>query len=412
MHFLYNLAIHLTRLFIPFLGLFSPKMRLFYKGRKKIFLKIESALSNEDKSIWMHCASLGEFEQGRPLIEKIKKQFPDYKLVLSFFSPSGYEVRKDYDFADVVVYLPLDTPKNAMLFIEKVHPTLAIFIKYEFWPNILVELRKQKVPTLLVSGIFRKDQMFFKDKKKWIRDFLETFTHFFVQNKESLKLLKSIGFDNVTLSGDTRFDRVSDLVKNKKELPLIQSFTEKHHTLVAGSTWEKDEKLLVDYINNVASAQERFILAPHNIKAQEIEKLKQKLAKETLLYSQANLENTQKASVLIIDSIGLLTSVYAYAQIAYVGGGFGTGIHNILEPATYGIPILIGPKYQKFQEAKDLISQKACFEIQNQEDLNNHLQEFFSDKEKEKKASQIALQYVQDNIGATDSVMEYLKVVL
>jgi len=409
MQFLYNLVVQFARLFIPLFGLFSSKMHLFYKGRKETFSKIKNTIGKNDKSIWMHCASLGEFEQGRPVLEKLKLKYPNHKLVLSFFSPSGYEVRKDYELVDVVVYLPLDTVNNAKIFLKKVQPSLAIFIKYEFWPNLLAELYKQKITTLLVSGIFRDNQVFFQKNKKWFRQSLKAFTHFFVQNKESVKLLNSIGFNNVSQNGDTRFDRVYSLIEHKKELKLVASFTQDKPTLVAGSTWDKDEDLLINYINTKASNSERFIIAPHNIKAAEIEKLTQNITKKTLLYSKANQENIQHAKVLIIDSIGLLTSVYSYGSIAYVGGGFGAGIHNILEPATYGIPILIGPKYQKFQEALDLVDKKACFEIQTQENLNKKLKELFTNKEKATTAGKIAKQYILENIGATDSVMEFVK---
>ena len=409
MQFLYNLVVQFARLFIPLFGLFSSKMRLFYKGRKETFSKIENAIGENDKSIWMHCASLGEFEQGRPVFEKLKLEYPNHKLVLSFFSPSGYEVRKDYELANVVVYLPLDTVNNAKEFLKKIQPSLAIFIKYEFWPNLLAELYKQKITTLLVSGIFRENQIFFQKNKKWFRQNLRAFTHFFVQNKESVKLLNSIGYNNVSQNGDTRFDRVYSLIKQKKELELVASFTQNNSTLVAGSTWDKDEALLINYINTKASNIERFIIAPHNIKTAEIEKLTQNITKKTLLYSEATPENIQNTQVLIIDSIGLLTSVYSYASFAYVGGGFGAGIHNILEPATYGIPILIGPNYHKFQEAVDLVEKKACFVIQNQENFNKKLQELFTNKEILTASGKIAKQYILDNIGATDKVMEFVK---
>lgn len=408
MQILYPILLFLAKGFIPIASLFNKKMKLFYKGRLETFEKLQQKISEKDQTIWMHCASLGEFEQGRPVLEKLKFEYPNHKFILSFFSPSGYEVRKDYKIADVVVYLPLDTAKNAKMFLEKVHPSLVIFIKYEFWPNILAELKNHKIPTILVSGIFRTDQVFFQNNKKWFQQSLKTFTHFFVQNNESLQLLNSIDYNNVSLSGDTRFDRVFDIVKNKKELPLLKLFNKNSLTLVAGSTWEKDEELLVHYINTKADDKERFIIAPHVIKQVSIEKLIRNISKKTLRYSKATTENIQYADVLIIDSIGILTSVYAYASFAYVGGGFGAGIHNILEPATYGIPILIGPTYHKFQEAVDLIEKKACFEVQNQDSLNQKLTLFFSNKEFVKKSGKTALHYIQEHIGATDLVVEYV----
>lgn len=409
MQILYTIVLFLAKGFIPIASLFNKKMALFYKGRQQTFQKLQQKIGKADQTIWMHCASLGEFEQGRPVLEKLKLEYPKHKLVLSFFSPSGYEVRKDYKIADVVVYLPLDTTKNAKRFLEKVHPSLVIFIKYEFWPNILAELKKHKIPTLLVSGIFRADQIFFRKNIEWFQKSLKTFTHFFVQNNESIRLLNSINHTNVSLSGDTRFDRVFDIVKNKKELPLIKLFTENSLTLVAGSTWEKDEELLVHYINTKAIDKERFIIAPHTIKQVGVEKLIRNISKKTLRYSEATLKNIQNAEVLIVDSIGILTSVYAYASFAYVGGGFGAGIHNILEPATYGIPVLIGPKYQKFQEAVGLVEKKACFEIQNQESLNQKLTLFFSNSEFVKKSGKTALHYIQNHIGATNLIIEYIK---
>ncbi len=412
MQVLYNFFILLVSSFIPILALFNPKLRLFYKGRKETFSKLQNSIQASDNTVWIHCASLGEFEQGRPLIEKIKLNYPNFKIVLSFFSPSGYEIRKDYDQAAVVVYLPIDTPKKVAKFLEVVHPSLAIFIKYEFWPNILLELQQRNIPVILVSGIFRKNQLFFKKSGTWYRNTLQSFKHFFVQDEGSLSLLRSIGFTNATVSGDTRFDRVFDIIEQRKELVLIEKFTKNQYSLVAGSTWPKDEALLVNYINNHASDEEKFIIAPHNINSLEIDKLIKELNKKTLLYSNANSENIADAEVLIIDSIGLLTSVYYYGNIAYVGGGFGTGIHNILEPATFGMPIVIGPNYQKFNEALELVERDACFEINGEADLANLLQSFYKDAKKLKEAGKKAATYVKNNTGATDIILRYLSDVL
>jgi len=408
MHILYNIVIYIASAFIPLVALVNPKLRLFYKGRKKTFSKLKDKINPSDKTVWMHCASLGEFEQGRPLIEKIKSQYPKYKIILSFFSPSGYEIRKNYEQADVVVYLPMDTPNKVARFIELVHPSLAIFVKYEFWPNILQELHHKKINTILISGIFRKNQLFFKKQGAWYRDSLKSFKHFFVQDEDSVSLLKSIGFSNVTKSGDTRFDRVFDLIQQRKKLPKIKDFKQNKHTLVAGSTWPKDEALLIEYINNHASEKEKFIFAPHNISVDGIDNLVKKIQPKTVLFSRTTSKDIVDARVLIIDSIGILTSVYYYADVAYVGGGFGTGIHNILEPATYGIPIIIGPNYQKFKEAIDLIDIDGCFEINGQEALNKQLQEFAQDKNLVKIAGEKALTYIKNNTGATEIISEYL----
>lgn len=412
MQTLYNIIVYLASAFIPIAALVNPKLRLFYKGRKETFSKLQERISNTDKTVWMHCASLGEFEQGRPLLEKVKSQYPDYKIILSFFSPSGYEIRKNYELADVVVYLPLDTPKKARKFIELAHPSLAIFVKYEFWPNILTALQQKNIDTILISGIFRKNQLFFKKQGAWYRESLKTFKHFFVQDEDSVSLLKSIGFSNITKSGDTRFDRVFDLIKQRKKLPLVEAFIQNKHILVAGSSWPKDEELLVEYINNQASKNEKFIFAPHNIQENLIENLVKKIQPKTVLFSEANIENLSNATVLIIDSIGILTSVYYYANVAYVGGGFGAGIHNILEPATYGIPIIVGPNYQKFKEAIELIEHDACFEISETKALSKQLKDFSQHENITKLAGKNALTYVKNNTGATKIITNYIDKVL
>ncbi len=398
----------IVKMLLPLVAIFNPKIKLFYNGRKETFAKLQANISPNDSVIWMHCASLGEFEQGRPVLEKINEQYPNYKILLSFFSPSGYEIRKDYELADVVVYLPLDSTKNANKFLKLAHPELAIFVKYEFWPNILAALKQQSIKTILISGIFRADQSFFTKKTAWFKKPLEAFSYFFVQDKTAVSLLESIGFNNTSLSGDTRFDRVFDLVSQRKELDFLANFTKDKHTLVAGSTWEKDEELLVDYINNHAQENQVFIIAPHNIKASNINHLAQQFQPKTLLYSSATAVNIKEAKVLIIDSIGILTSVYYYANIAYVGGGFGTGIHNILEPATYRIPIIIGPKYQKFKEAKELISQESCFVIKTKKELTTQLQQFYNNPDLLLKTGKISANYVKENTGATKLIMNYI----
>lgn len=412
MQYLYNILLFLVDAFIPLIALFHPKIKLFYSGRKETFTKLQNTIAATDKTVWIHCASLGEFEQGRPIIEKIKSNYPNYKLILSFFSPSGYEIRKDYNLADVVVYLPLDTKKKATQFIKLVHPSLAVFVKYEFWPNILQVLKKETIETILISGIFRKKQVFFRKNGSWFRNSLRAFSHFFVQDEDSVNLLKRIGYSNATESGDTRFDRVHELVNQKRDLPLIASFSLQYHTLVAGSTWPKDEELLIEYINKYASNKEKFIIAPHNINQKDIKILIQRIQKKTILFSQVEKQDLSDSQVLIIDSIGILTNVYNYGDVAYVGGGFGTGIHNILEPATYGIPIIIGPNYQKFKEANDLVLNNACFEITNLEYLTKQLQNFRDNKEFTSTSGFIAYNYIQKNIGATKKIMEYINKVL
>ncbi len=389
--------------------LFNKKVRLFVKGRKEVFKKLENCFDiHHDKIIWFHCASLGEFEQGRPIIEKCKKEFTDHKILVTFFSPSGYEIRKDYVNADLVTYLPLDTKKNVKKFLQIVHPEIAIFVKYEFWPNFLRELKRKNIKTILVSGIFRKEQSFFKNYGGWMKRSLKTFDHFFVQNKNSKELLKQIGFINATVSGDTRFDRVNDISKLDNTLEFAEQFVDNTTTLVAGSTWSKDEELLVNYINREADSNQKFIIAPHNIHVNEIVKLKASISKKTVLYSDIKGKELSSYQVLIIDTIGLLTKIYSYADIAYVGGGFGAGIHNILEPATFGTPIVIGPNYHKFNEAKEMVNLKACAVITNNSEFNNELNTLFVNPDNRKNKGKIAKSYIIDNIGAIGIIVDYL----
>tara|TARA_B110000967_G_scaffold209618_1_gene266641 strand:- start:273 stop:1514 length:1242 start_codon:yes stop_codon:yes gene_type:complete len=409
MYFLYNLIVSLARLFLQIIALFNKKIKLFVDGRKETFQKLSNTISNTDKVVWIHCASLGEFEQGRPIIEKIRKTYTNHKIVLTFFSPSGYEVRKNYSEVDVVCYLPLDTKLNARKFIDLVRPEIAIFVKYEFWPNILNELKSRKVTTILVSGIFRIDQVFFKPIGSWMRKSLQTFSHFFVQDENSEKLLNSIGIHNVRVSGDTRFDRVHEIPLQDNTLNFIQEFKQDQLTFVAGSTWEEDEELIVDYINNKASASEKFIIAPHNINSKEIKELQKAINKKTVLFSEKENQNLKDAYVFIIDTIGILTKIYSYADIAYVGGGFETGLHNILEPATFGVPIIIGPKYDKFREAVGLVNEGGCFVVYNKEEFNDQLKELFTDADDRTKKGKITKKFISQNIGATKIVLDYIK---
>ncbi|MCK5638742.1 MAG: 3-deoxy-D-manno-octulosonic acid transferase [Flavobacteriaceae bacterium] len=406
MFFLYNIAIYTVGFLLKIISFFNKKIALFINGRKDTFNKLESAISKNDKTIWFHCASLGEFEQGRPIIEEIKSQFPKYKIVLTFFSPSGYEVRKNYELADVIVYLPLDTKKNAKKFLELTHPTMAIFVKYEFWPNILNQLKNQNIETILISGIFRKDQFFFKSYGSWMRKTLKAFFHFFVQNESSKKLLKEIGLNNVTLSGDTRFDRVHEISKQNNHLQFIEDFKQDQYTLVAGSSWPKGEEFLINYINSHASENEKFIIAPHNINEKGIEQLQNSISKKTTKYSDEIKDNS--AQVFIVDTIGILTKIYSYADSAYIGGGFGTGLHNTLEPASFGIPLIIGPDYQKFQEAVDLVNVGACTVIDNQNKFNEHLKELHKNVNFRTKQGQSSKEYILDNIGATEIIFNYI----
>jgi 3-deoxy-D-manno-octulosonic-acid transferase len=409
MLFLYNLVISIAGFLLKIVARFSPKIKLFIDGRKNVFSILEEKIKPTDKTIWFHSASLGEYEQGLPVIEKIKEKHPSYKIVVTFFSPSGYEVRKNNTVADVTVYLPLDTKRNAKRFLKLVHPEKAFFIKYEFWLNYLKELETSKTPTYLISGIFRDRQMFFKWYGGFYRKALKAFTYFFVQNESSKQKIEAIGFHNVIVSGDTRFDRVNAILERDNALDFIANFKNNQTTIVIGSSWPKDESLLAEYINQAPSTI-KFIIAPHNIKADQISNLKSQIKKSSILFSEKDSTDLSNYQVFIIDTIGLLTKIYSYGTIAYVGGGFGNpGIHNILEPATFGIPIIIGPNFSNFAEAVELVELGGCTVISNREDLKHSFDQLINDEKFLKKKGQICKSYIQDNRGATDSI---IKVVL
>jgi len=406
---LYNITVYISSGILKLISPFNTKVNLFLKGRKDIFSLLRKSISKSDQVLWFHCASLGEFEQGRPIIEKIKKENPTVKILLTFFSPSGYEIRKNYEFADVVTYLALDTNRNAKKFINIVHPKIAVFVKYEFWPNILKELKNNNTITILVSGIFRKDQAFFKNYGGCMRKSLSTFSHFFVQNEPSKNLLTSIGFKNTTICGDTRFDRVFEITKQNNQLDFIKSFKNNCYTLVAGSTWNEDENLLVNYINKFASENEKFIIAPHNMDAEKITKLKNSIQLKTVLYSEKENKNLTDFRVFIVDTIGILTKIYSYADVALIGGGFTkNGIHNILEAATFGIPTIIGPNYKKFNEAVTLVNKKGCKVITNKIDLTTYLNLLKENDNLRHEIGKINYSYIKENIGATNTITKYI----
>lgn len=390
-------------------ALFSKKIKLFVDGRKDVVHILGKNISTSDKTIWFHCASLGEFEQGVPIMEEMKKAKPDHKIIVSFFSPSGYEIKKNTPLADVVVYLPMDTPLNAKRFIDAIHPSLSIFVKYEFWPNYLLQLKKKNIPTLLVSGVFRDNQIFFKPYGGFMRKALKSFNHFFLQEENSVKLLNSIGFKNTTLSGDTRFDRVSHQIEMNNTLKFAKEFKGDSLCIVCGSTWPEDEAVLLDYINS-APRNVKFIIAPHKIEQSKIEAFTEKLYKQkVILHSQKDDVNLAEYSVLIIDCIGLLTKLYSYADIAYVGGAMGrTGLHNILEPATFGVPIIIGRNYHEFPEAIRLRNLAGLFSISNPLELSDVLTKLVSDANYRKKTGMISGHFVNSNTGATKKVLDYI----
>ena len=408
MRFIYTIIVSIAGVLLQLIALFVPKIKLFVTGRQDVFLTLKTKINPNDKTIWFHAASLGEYEQGLPVIEKIKVKYPDHKIIVSFFSPSGYEVRKNNTVADATIYLPLDTIKNAKKFIQLAHPDLVFFIKYEFWPNYLNELKKQHIPTYLISGIFREKQAFFKWYGGFYKKALEAFTHFFVQNESSLQLLHQLGKQNAIISGDTRFDRVASILEKDNSLDFIAAFKNEKTTIVAGSSWPKDEELLLNFINS-STADCKFIIAPHNIKSEQIQLLKNNCTKKVLLFSEKENKNSADYEVFIIDTIGILTKIYSYADIAYVGGGFGhPGVHNILEPATFGIPIVIGPNYSHFAEATNLVNLKGCISIKNQEELNLNFQNLIEDQNTRRERGSICSNFVQKNKGATHQIIKNL----
>ena len=411
MHSLYNFSTFIASKLILLSPIFSPKMSLFVKGRRSVIDTIKSTLKKGDKTIWFHCASLGEYEQGVPVIKKIKEEFPDHKIIVSFFSPSGFEVKKNDKLADCTVYLPLDTPKNAKNFIDLLQPSVAIFIKYEFWPNYLFELKKKSIPTILVSGLFRKDQVFFKFYGGFMRRTLNSFSHFFVQDQLSKSLLKQLKISQVTVSGDTRFDRVSDQLSMNNKLDFIALFKQDLFCLVCGSTWPKDESILINYINSFSN-NTKFIIAPHEVNNLRIESLKKKLKVKTVLYSEREKYNISDYQVLIIDTVGLLTKVYSYADVAYIGGGIGmgaNGLHNILEAATFGVPIIIGENFTNFPEAKKLKELNGLFSVATPQEFFDIFNQLKTDAPFCEKTGLISKNFILNNRGATDIILNYLQ---
>ena len=406
---LYNLAISLYLLCVRIVAFIRPKSKAarMVRGHKVVFDTLRSKIDPNAKYIWFHAASLGEFEQGRPMIEYIRRAHPEYKILLTFFSPSGYEVRKDYKGADVVCYLPIDTPINAYRFVEKVRPYMAFFIKYEFWRNYLYNLHRRNIPVYSVSSIFRPTQIFFRWYGGDYRHVLKYFTHLFVQNQSSKDLLAKIGLTNTTIVGDTRFDRVLDIYKAAKHLPLVEQFKGNSLTLVAGSSWAPDEDLFIDYFNR--HPEMKLIIAPHVVSEAHLAEIKSKLRRTSIPYSQATEDNVKSSDCLIIDGYGLLSSIYRYGDIAYVGGGFGTGIHNVLEAAVYGIPVLFGPNNEKFREARHLLEAKGGFEVKNQHDFDSLMDRFLTDSSFLQDAGKASGDYVASNMGATEKVMKFVQ---
>ena len=399
---LYRFGLSIFYILMKFASLWHPKAKLWVNGRQNWEKELRKKVGKIESSVWFHFASLGEFEQGRPVLEALKKAEPETNIIISFFSPSGYEIHKNYPLALAVCYLPLDTTNNATTFIEIIKPKYAVFTKYEYWFYFFRTLHQKHIPLYLISGIFRKNQAFFKFYGGFYRQMLSFITYFFVQNEESKTLLNSLGITQVSVNGDTRFDRVTENAKNKKELKEIEAFCGSSKVLVAGSTWPADEELLNTIIESYPNW--KFISAPHEIAEANLQRLEEQLLGKTIRYSNLEVHKLTLPQVLIIDNIGLLSSLYAYGTIAYIGGGFGKGIHNTLEAAAFGLPVIFGPKYQKFQEAKDLIELNAGFSISNQAELNDCFKLLQSDTHKE--AGKQAKAYVDEHTGATAQILE------
>ena len=408
---MYYIAIALYALAVRLVAPFNKKAKKMLAGHRETFSRLKKQLDPHASYIWFHAASLGEFEQGRPLIEKIRVEKPEYKILLTFFSPSGYEVRKNYSGADIVCYLPFDHCWNARKFLRLVKPSMAIFIKYEFWMNYLNQLKRLHIPTYIISAVFRPSQVFFRWYGYRYRKVLSNFTWFFVQDSRSLELLKRYNHLNASIAGDTRFDRVYEVFNQRKELPLIEKFlnqTENGKALafVAGSTWTKDEAILIPYFN--LHPEIKLIIAPHEINEQRIEALKALLSRPAVRYTQANESAIQDAGCLIIDCFGLLSSIYRYGDMAYVGGGFGKGIHNILEAAVYGVPVLFGPHYRKFKEAEELIACRGAASVSNEEEFSSCMNDFLSYADLMDESGKSAKAYVINHLGATQKIYEKL----
>jgi 3-deoxy-D-manno-octulosonic-acid transferase len=409
---MYSFAIALYTFAVRLVAPFNKKAKKMLAGQKETFSILKKQLDPDASYIWFHAASLGEFEQGRPLIEKIRQEKPAYKILLTFFSPSGYEVRKDYPGADIICYLPFDHYWNAKKFIRLVNPALVIFIKYEFWMNYLNQLKRSHIPTYIISAVFRPTQIFFRWYAYRYRKVLNNYDWFFVQDQQSLELLKRFNHTNASITGDTRFDRVYEIFERRKALPLVEKFLNQTKNgsgpvFVAGSTWMKDEEIFIPYFNQ--HPEVKLIIAPHEICEQRIEALKSRLNCTVVRYSQANEDTVCDAGCLIMDCFGLLSSVYRYGDFAYIGGGFGKGIHNILEAAVYGIPVLFGPKYHKFKEAEELIACHGATTISSEADFSTQMNDFLSNPDLIRENGKSAKEYVLGNLGATQKNYEKLK---
>ncbi len=403
MNFLYNTAISLYSMGARVLSWRNVKARKMIDGQRRTMDYLRNVIDPDATYVWIHASSLGEFEQGRPMIEMIKSRLPEKKILLTFFSPSGYEVRKNFQGVDAVCYLPFDKPANVRKFLDLVQPEMAVFIKYEFWGNFLQELSCRNIPTYLISAIFRQSQSFFKWWGGMFRNMLRCYTHLYVQDEESRQLLAGIGVENVTIAGDTRFDRVSDIMANNIEIPQAKALTDNDSlTIVAGSSWSPDEDFLLPYFNTHKSV--KLIIAPHEVDAERIADIESRLKRKSCCLSVASVEEASRVDCLIVDCYGKLSSLYRYGDIAYIGGGFGEGIHNINEAAVYNMPVLFGPKYGKFKEAKDLIARGGAFSFKDEAGFVEIMDALTTDKSRLSQSGGVAGEYIRENLGATERI--------
>ena len=401
---MYNIIIYLYLFGVAIYSLFNKKVRKMWRGERAAIGLLREKVVSDAQYVWFHAASLGEFEQGRPLMEQMRREHPEFKILLTFFSPSGYEVRKNYEGADFICYLPLDTPFNARRFLRTIRPVMAFFIKYEFWYNYLHILKHRNVPVYSVSSIFRPGQIFFRWYGRQYSRVLKCFTHFFVQNEVSRELLHSIGIDQVTISGDTRFDRVLQIRDAAKELPLVEAFKDDHNVFVAGSSWPPDEDIFIRYFNEHLNW--KLVIAPHVIDEDHLQQIISKLNRKVVRYTQATESEAREADVLIIDCFGLLSSIYRYGEVAYVGGGFGVGIHNVLEAAVWGVPVIFGPNNQRFQEAQGLLASEGGFQIKDYDTFCQLMDRFDTDKAYLQTTGKKAGSFVAQHAGATATILK------
>ncbi|MCC1483814.1 3-deoxy-D-manno-octulosonic acid transferase [Winogradskyella immobilis] len=406
---LYSSGIHIANLFIKGASIFNKKLKLGVVGRSETFTRLKTHISEKDRTFWFHCASLGEYEQGLPVFQQLKEKYPTHKIVLSFFSPSGYEIRKDSPIADIAVYLPLDTKNNAKQFLDLVHPDLIVFVKYDIWPNFLEEIQQRQLRALLISATFRAEQSFFKSYGGFMRNALFAFEHIFTQDESSKILIEGIGYSSVSVSGDTRYDRVSHQLNIDNTLTHIETFKDNQTTIIFGSSWPEDDAIFIPLINSCKNKDIKFIIAPHNIKPSYTKSLVSQIESDTVSYTNMSSNTLQDYKVFILDTIGQLSKAYHYADIAYVGGAIGkTGLHNILEPAVFSLPIVIGNNHKKFPEAMKMQKNGGLFSISNQKEFNDIIHTLIEDQPFRVKSGQLNSDYITLHKGATTSIIEYL----